>query len=145
MQRRSPLKALLVLPLTACGRSAKEEQVIQTFTENMQAHCIGRFLIDLPKGFVQYPDAEVTLYYGRDKNFTTVEVKVIEQGATQKLFVSMFKSELAKFRRIPTSRPRVRCLLRRPKPTKWPCFGTIGQKLPMTLSLASYTRSWTTC
>jgi hypothetical protein len=83
MKRRTLLKALLAWPLAGCGPSTKEKQVIQKLTENMQTHCIGRFLFDLPKGFIQYPDAEVILYYGRDKNFTTVEVKVLEHGVNR--------------------------------------------------------------
>jgi Tle cognate immunity protein 4 C-terminal domain/Tle cognate immunity protein 4 N-terminal domain len=99
MKRRTLLKALLAWPLAGCGPSNKEKQVIQKLTENMQTHCIGRFLFELPKGFIQRPDAEVILYYGRDKDFTTVEVKVLDHGADQSTFEPYVKKRASEISR----------------------------------------------
>jgi Tle cognate immunity protein 4 C-terminal domain/Tle cognate immunity protein 4 N-terminal domain len=46
------ITALVILFfLQACGQSEKERMTIIELTKEMQTHCIGRYLIDLPKSF----------------------------------------------------------------------------------------------
>ncbi len=41
----------------------------------MGTHCIGRYQIDLPEEYSLVPSSYLTLYYGLDKNFDTVEIQ----------------------------------------------------------------------
>lgn len=41
----------------------------------MRTHCIGRYQIDLPEEFTMTKGSYLTLYYGLDKNFQTVEIQ----------------------------------------------------------------------
>ena len=98
MQRRTFLGCLalsLLTGLAGCGPSTKEKHVIQTLTQGMQTHGIGRFLIDLPKGFALSNGAFVTLYYGLDKNFKSVEVSVLETGVNRAKFEAYVKKQAA--------------------------------------------------
>lgn len=71
--------AALVLLCTAvgCGPNEMERKVIKEMSDSLETRCIGRFLIDLPTSF-STSNEEVTLYYGLDKDFTTVDVQIID-------------------------------------------------------------------
>jgi Tle cognate immunity protein 4 C-terminal domain/Tle cognate immunity protein 4 N-terminal domain len=66
-------------------------------TKNMQTHCIGRYLIDLPKEF-QSTHPWAILTYGLDSNFKTAELSVVSTMTTPKQFhaaVSKARAEIA--------------------------------------------------
>lgn len=98
--KRSALAALFFLAiflpaLLGCGPSAKERTVIAKLTESMETHCVGRFLIDLPKGFVESQGNYVQLIYGLDKNWTSVEVKVLANDINKTGFEAYIKKRAA--------------------------------------------------
>ncbi|MDC8787301.1 hypothetical protein, partial [Roseateles koreensis] len=49
---------------TSTVLTEKEMQKIEQLTTQMQTHCVGRYLIDLPQGFVLSSDTEATLFHG---------------------------------------------------------------------------------
>jgi len=52
----------------------------------MRTHCIGRYQINLPEEFILDPVSYLTLYFGLDKNFDTVEIKNLrERGESPSL------------------------------------------------------------
>ena len=55
----------------------------------MRTHCVGRYLIDLPADFEQMLASDVELTYGLDKNFRTVNVKVLRAAGPQPSFDSI--------------------------------------------------------
>jgi len=71
---------LLVAMLSGCGPTASEKRVIADLTSHMKHACIGRFVMNVPQGITFGGD--VTLYYGLDKNFKTVEAKIESENAT---------------------------------------------------------------
>lgn len=69
-------------------------------THNVRTHCVGRFLVDLPDNFKQryLPAADandVTLYFGKDENFKTVDVAVISDKANPATFAAAIKQRAA--------------------------------------------------
>lgn len=54
-------------------------------TASMETQCIGRYLAELPKNF-HWMNPSLTLYYGTDENFKTLEVQVPEQHTTIEAF-----------------------------------------------------------
>ena len=94
--KRSAFAALFFLAiflpaLLGCGPSAKERTVIAKLTESMETHCMGRLLIDLPKGFVESQGSRVQLIYGLDKDWTSVEVQVLAKGVDKAGFEAHVK------------------------------------------------------
>jgi hypothetical protein len=56
----------------------------------MRTYCIGRYLIDLPAGFISADGgSDGTLYYGLDKNFKTVDFEVLRQEGNKQTFDSL--------------------------------------------------------
>ncbi|WP_295549090.1 T6SS immunity protein Tli4 family protein [uncultured Pseudacidovorax sp.] len=90
---RFAAKALLALTLTACSLispipyipTAMNPLSVETVT-----HCLGRYLIDLPKGFELYTGGwgDIELYYGLDKDFKTVNASVQPDTYTPEEFIS---------------------------------------------------------
>ena len=98
--KRSAFAALFFLAiflpaLLGCGPSAKERTVIAKLTESMETHCMGRLLIDLPKGFVESQGSRVQLIYGLDKDWTSVEVQVLAKGVDKAGFEAHVKKRAA--------------------------------------------------
>jgi hypothetical protein len=77
---RHAFHVLLVASLTACGPTPKEKQMITDLTTHMKPVCMGRFVMNVPQDMVLGGD--VTLYYGLDKNFKTVDVQIESLDAT---------------------------------------------------------------
>ena len=77
------IAAFMVTLLAACGPSKKEQQIIDSLTTDMEMHCVGRHLIELPKSFRALHDNSVKLYYGKDKDYKTVDVTVIQENVSQ--------------------------------------------------------------
>lgn len=78
--------ALMLTLLAACDPSHKEEQMIDALITNMETHCIGRHLIDLPKSFKPIDNNTVKLYYGKDKDYTDTLVTVLSEGISKDIF-----------------------------------------------------------
>jgi len=72
--------ALLIISLAACGPTSREKQMIEELTSRMKPVCIGRFVMNVPQSVALR--GNVTLYYGLDKNFKTVEVRIEAENAT---------------------------------------------------------------
>ena len=51
MRRPSIYYLLMVILLAGCGLSDKEKVTVSELTQDMQTFCVGRHLIDVPKGF----------------------------------------------------------------------------------------------
>jgi len=70
--------------LLGCSPSEKERMTITALTHNMQSHCVGRYLIDMPQGFEQ--DMEVASQDGRflppDMDFQEAPQMTLELRAT---------------------------------------------------------------
>lgn len=93
MSKRTPHKVLLfaVFLLSGCRSNDKELPVTLDVPHNMRTHCVGRYLIDLPENFRQEHQlsdgpGDATLYFGRDKNFKTVDVTVVAQYVSPEQF-----------------------------------------------------------
>lgn len=96
--RRLRLVALMttMLVLGGCGPSKQEQHTVAALTHTLRTHCFGRFLIDLPESFQpRYRAASVTLYYGRDEDFKTVEAKVVDENVTPERFANAVKQRSA--------------------------------------------------
>jgi Tle cognate immunity protein 4 C-terminal domain len=93
------MRAVVVLCatlITGCGPSDKEKRVIEELTTKMYTTCMGRFLIDLPRGAVNGSRGSyVLLYYGLGKDFKTVEVTLGEAGMTPEAFVGNVAAKAA--------------------------------------------------
>ncbi len=76
---RSSTRYLIIFMLIAATASALAGKglLVKDNIEppKMRTHCIGRYQIDLPEEFTKTPDSHVTLYFGLDKNFETVEIQ----------------------------------------------------------------------
>lgn len=72
--------------LAACGASKQEQQMIDSLTKDMETHCVGRHLIDLPTSFKPLHDNSVKLYYGKDKDYTDTIVTVLREGISKNTF-----------------------------------------------------------
>ncbi|NYS08736.1 hypothetical protein HZT44_11055 [Ralstonia pickettii] len=74
---------LASLFLVGCQRATPSPFPPMYLNQPFKTHCVGRMLIDLPEEIRQFPDSlpggYVRLFYGRDKNFRTVDVVVPEQ------------------------------------------------------------------
>lgn len=86
-------KFAAVTSLAAClsvlgcgGPTEKERKVINELTREMKEECLGRMFVSLPKDFKWSPYARVTLYYGRDADFKTMDVSIADTGVDQELF-----------------------------------------------------------
>jgi hypothetical protein len=77
---RSVLGALLAVSLAACSPTTKEKQVITELTSQMKPVCMGRFVIQVPQDMTL--GGRVTLYYGLNANFETVDVEIESLDAT---------------------------------------------------------------
>lgn len=78
--------ALVLLLTLLSGPTQKEKNKVNELTQDMKMHCVGRYLIDLPKGFELTMHNYVTLTYGLGKDFKTAEVELISTGTTPALF-----------------------------------------------------------
>lgn len=61
----------------------------------MRTHCVGRYLIDLPADFEQMLASDVELFYGLDKNFRKVNVKVLRSAGPQPSFDTIVNKRAA--------------------------------------------------
>jgi len=90
--------AFLLIAATATALAGKGLFVKDnTELPKMRTHCIGRYQIDLPEEFTKTAGSYVTLYFGLDKNFDTVEIQnPRERGETPSLerLVGAEKTEL---------------------------------------------------
>lgn len=84
---------LIITLLAACGSSNKEKQMIDALTTNMETHCIGRHLIDLPKSFEPIDNSMVKLFYGKDKDYTYVITTVLREQVSPAAFEFLVLSE----------------------------------------------------
>ena len=80
LRKGIPAGILLVAMFSACGPTAGEKRVIADLTTHMKPVCIGRFAMNVPQGVAFR--GNVTLYYGLDKNFKTVEARIESENAT---------------------------------------------------------------
>jgi len=80
------IAALIVLLILLSGPTQKEKNKVNELTKDMRTHCIGRYLVDLPKDFEQTLNDYATLTYGLGTDFKTAEVEIISTGATPELF-----------------------------------------------------------
>lgn len=86
----------VAVSLTGCDRILKESTLDKTASlPAMRTHCVGRYLIDLPADFEQMLASDVELTYGVDKNFRTVNVKVLRAAGPQPLFDSIVSRRAA--------------------------------------------------
>jgi len=73
-----------------------EQQTVMELTKSMRTRCIGRHLADLPETFQQnYRASSVTLYFGHDADFETVEAQVIDEGVAPEKFLGAVKQRSA--------------------------------------------------
>ncbi|WP_162455177.1 T6SS immunity protein Tli4 family protein [Pseudoxanthomonas kalamensis] len=71
--------------VSGCGHA----KVNPMDTTDWKTHCFGRFLVDLPETFrVNYRVSSVTLYFGRDENFETVDVQISEEGISSDEYIA---------------------------------------------------------
>ncbi|HEY4357757.1 MAG TPA: hypothetical protein VGN16_18540, partial [Acidobacteriaceae bacterium] len=80
LRKGIPAGMLLVAMLSGCGPTASEKRVIADLTHHMKRVCIGRFVMNVPQSVALR--GNVTLYYGLDKNFKTVEIRIEAENAT---------------------------------------------------------------
>lgn len=88
--------ALLIAATAHAGKGFFMKDAIEL--PKMRTHCIGRYQIDLPEEYTLVPSSYLTLYYGLDKDFDTVEIQNHhEQGESPTLarLVAAEKAELA--------------------------------------------------
>ena len=70
------LAGALLITLAATAHAGKGFFMNDTIEPpKMRTHCIGRYQINLPEGFVMTKGSYLTLYYGLDRNFQTVEIQ----------------------------------------------------------------------
>lgn len=73
---------ILIAAIVGCNPAEKETKPMTELTQNMKSQCLGRYLVDVPGSFLKKRHAQVTLYYGRDEHFKTIDVEVIDWDAT---------------------------------------------------------------
>lgn len=81
----------LVFLLAGCGLSDKEKQTVTELTKDMQTHCIGRHLIDLPQGFEKvHGGASIFIPKGlskeEDENREGFEITIYSVSVTSEKF-----------------------------------------------------------
>jgi hypothetical protein len=76
------------LMLTSCTEKKMENMKIAQITGKLETHCIGRYLIDLPEGYLIAPHSQVTLTYGVSSDFEKVDIEVLEESISEKEFLS---------------------------------------------------------
>lgn len=65
-------------------------------THTLRTRCFGRYLVDLPESFQPgYRGTSVTLYFGRDENFKTVDARVVDEDVTPERFAGAVKQRSA--------------------------------------------------
>jgi hypothetical protein len=94
------LLALLASVFAGChhGPTEQEKQVMAQVNQSMKTQCIGRYLVDLPSSFY-WSDPNMTLYYGRNENFKTLEVDVLDFKATPESVAKAVAAHAAKLGR----------------------------------------------
>ncbi|MEL1266432.1 T6SS immunity protein Tli4 family protein [Pseudoxanthomonas putridarboris] len=92
---------LLALLLLGCQYTPteKEERTVSELTSNMRTWGLGRFLVDVPSQWRYGEGESLTLYYGLDKDFETVEVTVFAQDVTQAVFAATLTERVARIGR----------------------------------------------
>jgi hypothetical protein len=86
--------AMLVALLAGCGPTAQEKQVIDQLTSNVKSLCVGRFMMDVPQDM--QVKGGITLYYGLDKSFKTVDVSIEALDSTADAMKEAVASEAEK-------------------------------------------------
>lgn len=78
---------------SGCGPPSEQEQhTVAALTHTLRTRCFGRYLVDLPESFLPgYRGTSVTLYFGRDENFKTVDARVVDEDVTPERFVGAVK------------------------------------------------------
>ncbi|MGE8453204.1 MAG: hypothetical protein ACN6OP_21850, partial [Pseudomonadales bacterium] len=61
---------------------------------------IGRHLIDLPSDWIYSTGSPVTLSYGLDADFTTVEVRVLGTGVTAERFTDALNERSSQIKEV---------------------------------------------
>ena len=91
------LLTLLAVVVAGChrGPTEQEKQVMAQLTQSMKTQCVGRYLVDLPDSF-NWLDPNITLYYGRDENFKTLDVNVLDDKATSESVVKEIAARATK-------------------------------------------------
>lgn len=86
--------AALLLAITATAHAGKGFFMNET-TEppKMRTHCIGRYQINLPESFVMTKGSYLTLYFGLDKDFDTVEIQNHRQRGDSPTLARLVNSE----------------------------------------------------
>lgn len=62
---------------------------------SLRPQCIGRYLVELPEGFIAHKP-ELTLYYGLETNFKTLNVKIIDDRTSRESFDKVIAEEIAR-------------------------------------------------
>ncbi|MEZ0469778.1 T6SS immunity protein Tli4 family protein [Luteimonas salinilitoris] len=84
------------LALAGCKPMGMEQKTVAELTKSMRTICIGRHLIGLPETFRQnYRSSSVTLYFGHDADFETVEAQVVNDDVEPEQFASSMKQRRA--------------------------------------------------
>ncbi|MDC8787153.1 T6SS immunity protein Tli4 family protein [Roseateles koreensis] len=82
---------------TSTVLTEKEMQKIEQLTTQMQTHCVGRYLIDLPQGFVLSSDTEAGFFIGLDADHDLLRIVNIQQGLGDQQFQGYVTKKIAKW------------------------------------------------
>lgn len=85
--------ALLIAATAHAGKGFFMKDPVEL--PKMRTHCIGRYQIDLPEEYTLVPSSYLTLYYGLDKNFDTVDIQNHRERGESPTFARLVAAEKA--------------------------------------------------
>ena len=103
-----------VLALGGCGYSPTELEMntVDEIKNEMKTWAIGRHLVELPQTWRYALGSDVTLYYGLNADFKTVEVRIVSEGVSGEMFKDAVAHRAERISEVTNTQARTSMLIK---------------------------------